>query len=337
MVTPLLRQLRRLFPGASLEVLCERGCAQILACNSRVDGMLHLKRGASAREFLGLAAELRRRAYDLVLDAQSLPKTALLARLSGAPRRCGFASHPLKDLCYTRPYRRLNNDYSALDRLKLLDRALDAPPEAAAESMIDFGDLVLEFPVTAEDEEAARRYCDTQFGHRPAAALFGVSRRAYKIWPPERLAELGDRLARRGFLPFLVYGPGEEEACGRIAALMREQVVRDYPMPSFPVLKEIIARCALYAGNDGGPKHLAALSGVPAVAVFGSVHPEHWTAPGDPRQRFVATHSDCRAVPTSGACHEARSLDEIPVEAVWEIIVEWMREGLVPDPAGVAG
>ena len=145
MVTPLLRQLRRLFPGASLEVLCERGCAQILACNSRVDGMLHLKRGASAREFLGLAAELRRRAYDLVLDAQSLPKTALLARRSGAPRRCGFASHPLKDLCYTRPYRRLNNDYSALDRLKLLDRALDAPPEAAAESMIDFGDLVLEF------------------------------------------------------------------------------------------------------------------------------------------------------------------------------------------------
>jgi ADP-heptose:LPS heptosyltransferase len=125
-------------------------------------------------------------------------------------------------------------------------------------------------------------------------------------------------LCEAGFQPFLVYGPGEEEPAQELAGHIGAAALVDYPLPAFPVLKEILARCALFVGNDGGPKHLAALSGLPTVTVFGRVHPESWTRPGDTTQRWVATASDTRRLPTTGPCLEARRLEEIPAESVWQ-------------------
>jgi hypothetical protein len=56
------------------------------------------------------------------------------------------------------------------------------------------------------------------------------------------------------------------------------------------------------------------------VAVFGHVHPENWTCPDDSTQRWVATASRTRAVPTRGVCTEAQALEDIPVDAVWEVV-----------------
>ncbi len=326
MATPMIRQLARRHPGARIDALTEPGSRPVLEHNPHLHGILTLSGGGNRLGALGLARELRRRRYDLVVDAQGLAKTAFLAAAARAPERIGFAGGRPHDRCYNRIYRRRNPDYSALDKLKLLQ-----------DPGIDLGDLRLEFPVSEEARRAGRRLAEEHFGERPVAALFGVSRRPYKVWPPERLAEIGDRLAGRGFLPFLVFGPGESEAAERVASAMRRPSARMDPPPDFPTLKEVLARCALFVGNDGGPKHLAALSGVPTVAVFGRVHPEAWTPPGDPRHRFVATRSDTRPLPTAGACTGAERIEEIPVESVWAEVEALLAAGFVPDPARDAG
>lgn len=324
MTTPLLRSLRKALPDARLDFLCEPAGRHVLEHNPRLDGIRLLPARATAVDLLDLGLDLRRSRYDWVIDCQGLPKTALLARLSGAPVRLGYGGRWWRPLLYTARYSRHNADYSALDKLRLLGRLLDkaqAPDER---------DLDLEFPVSPTARLEAEQFCRRWFGGQPSlpparlggpgrwpvAALFGVSRQAYKVWPPERLAELGRRLAECGLRPFLVHGPGEEEAA-RVLARQLDDALVDYPLPDFPVLKEILARCALFVGNDGGPKHLAALSGIPTVAVFGVVHPDSWTRPGDPTQRWVATAADTRALPSSAPCEEARHLEEIPVDSVW--------------------
>ena len=321
MITPVLRALQALHPEASLDVLCEPSGSLVLGHNPRVSALRLLPRKEGLAGWLDLVRELRAQRYDLVVDCQGLPSTALLAWLSGARVRLGFARDVLRNLLYTRPYDRRNTDYSALDKLKLLQ-----------DSRVDLEDLQLEFPVLEESRQAAEQFARERF-HAPVAALFGVSRRSYKVWPPEKLAVLGDRLAEVGYQPFLVYGPGEQEAARAIAARMTHEALVDYPMPDFGTLKEILARCALFAGNDGGPKHLAALSGVPSVTVYCHVHPESWTRPDDPRQRWVATASASRALPTQGPCEAVDTLAEIEVDTVWSRVEALARDGFIPFPA----
>lgn len=320
MVTPLLRALAARHPGAVLSVLCEPAGRMILEHNPRVSRLHVLPRKPRPTDLLSLVRELRAACYDLVVDCQGLPKTALLARLSGAPQRLGFARGTWRDHLYTRTYLRRNSDYSALDKLKLLQ-----------DPAVDLQDLDLEYPVSPAADTAAREFAE-RYLEPPVAALFGVSRRAYKVWPPEKLALLGDRLAAAGYQPFLVYGPGEQDTAREIAARMKHGALVDYPLPDFPTLKGILARCALFAGNDGGPKHLAALSGVPTVTVYGHVHPEAWTRPGDPRQLWVATAGHTRRRPTAGPCEAEERLEDIPVDAVWRKVIELANRGSIPNP-----
>jgi heptosyltransferase-3 len=333
MTTPLLRHLHRTFPSAQVDFLCEDMGLQLLEHNPRVRERLVLPSHATAVDLLDMGRELRSRRYDWVVDCQGLPKTVALARLSGAPVRVGFGGRWWRAAGYTHRYSRHNADYSALDKLRMLATALDA---GAAP---DGRDLALDFPVADASHRAAELFCRTWFHGKatlppalpggparwPVAALFGVSRQAYKVWPPEKLAEIGRRLQARGLWPFLVYGPGEEEAAGRVAQDLGPEALFDYPNPSLPVLSQVLARCALFVGNDGGPKHLAALSGIPTVALFGQVHPENWTRPGDSSQRWVATASRTRSVPTGGPCEEALRLEELSVEAVWRVVEEQVR------------
>ncbi len=114
MTTPLLRHLRATLPDARLDYLCEPGSRQVLEHNPLVDGIRLLPARATAVDLL-----------DWVIDCQGLPKTALLARLSGAPVRLGYGGRWWRPLLYTSRYTRMNSDYSALDKLRLLGRLLD--------------------------------------------------------------------------------------------------------------------------------------------------------------------------------------------------------------------
>jgi len=334
MTTPLLRHVRRTFPQARIDFLCEGMGELLLEHNPCVDEVLVLPSRATAVDMLDMALRLRSRRYDWVIDCQGLPKTTALALFSGASVRVGFGGRWWRRLGLNHRYTRHNADYSALDKLRLLGSVLDrcATPDGR--------DLDLDFPVSEDNRRRAEHFCRTWFqgaatlpparpggpARWPVAALFGVSRQAYKVWPPERLAEIGRRMADRGLQPFLVYGPGERQAASTVAEQLGPRALFDYPNPSLPVLKEVLARCALFVGNDGGPKHLAALAGIPAVAVFGRVHPENWTRPDDAGQRWVATASASRAIPTRGLCEEGLTLDSIGVERVWREVEDLARD-----------
>ena len=320
MITPLLRRLKQMHPEAEIDVLCESIGQQLLESNPHLRRVVVCPRSSGLRELSAMLKVLRARHYDWVIDAQALPKTAVLSLLTGAPKRSGFPRDMLRKLCYNHMVSQQGAEYSASEKLRL-----------SGEQRVLAKDLQLDFPLTGVDEAWAHNFA-REFFTRPVAALFGVSRRDYKKWPPAKLAELGDRLAERGFLPWLVYGPGEQRDAHAIAEMMTRDVLVDYPLPSFPQLCALLGHCALFAGNDGGPKHLAALQGVPTVCVFGHVHPECWTRPEDPGQRWVATHSDTREHPTHGPCLEVRELREIPVDAVWKQVEALLEEGLVKDP-----
>lgn len=101
-----------------------------------------------------------------------------------------------------------------------------------------------------------------------------------KCWPRPRWLELAAALAAAGRRLCVVVGPAEQE----------RDDPRGWQWPAgtaffadgTPVqLAERLLEVGLYVGNDSGPTHLAAMLGVPTVALFGPSDPAVWAPVGE--------------------------------------------------------
>lgn len=320
LTTPAVRQLKRIHPDAELDVLCEPRTAVVYRHHPHVRRCYLLPRPCGPREFIDLACRLWRRRYDMVIDPQSLPKTAVLARLTGARRRCGFHRRWLANrMTYTHPLRPgPPAEYTCISTLRLL-----------LDDRVDFADLRPDFYVGESERAEAERFRSHWF-RGPVVAVNVASRHEDRRWCPAKFAVVADRLEDCGFQTWLVYGPGEEPIARAVASHMRHRPLFEYPMVSFPVLKGIMEGCCLFVGVDGGPNHVAKACGVPSVTLFGRIHPEIWTAPDNPGQRFVGTRADARFHPvTRGRCVNVDLVPDIPADVVWEEIESLLDAGLV--------
>jgi heptosyltransferase-3 len=106
-------------------------------------------------------------------------------------------------------------------------------------------------------------------GVRPPAVHPGSGGRR-KCWPAERFAELIRGLGRR---VVMLRGPADDAACDALSALAPAVELAGLEVAQAGA---VLAECGLYVGNDSGLTHLAAGLGVPTVAVFGPTDPSVW-------------------------------------------------------------
>ena len=103
---PSLAAIRCALPRAEISWVVERRAAEILRDNPMLDRLIEIDTKAvrrwpvSGETLLAPRQQLRRlraSAFDVTIDFQGLLKSAAIARLSGAPRRYGFARHTLRE------------------------------------------------------------------------------------------------------------------------------------------------------------------------------------------------------------------------------------------------
>jgi hypothetical protein len=82
---PALGDLRRAFPGATIDLVMDPSWVAAAKASAPVDNVLALPPTVTARARFALS--LRRARYDLVIDLMSTPQTALLSRITGAKTR----------------------------------------------------------------------------------------------------------------------------------------------------------------------------------------------------------------------------------------------------------
>lgn len=303
---PALRLIRASFPAAHLAWIVEDLSYDLIANHPDLDEVIslprHELRTAIARPWrlprlvTRLSRRLRERRFDVTLDFQGSLKSALVAWLSGASRRVGFAAGHSRELSFVlanehvRPSgRRLNR----IERNVVLAEAIGARAEV----------ITLDLPETPDEGAAAAAILkDLVPDGMPAVILApGTSRRqAYKRWPAERYGRLASSLrGDPGVATLVAWGPGEEdlahsvlEASGGSVSLL--------PPTGLRVLAAVLRRVSLFVGADTGPMHLAWAVGCPVVALFG---------PTDPR--LNAPIGAGHAVLRRGDSMDALSVDEV--------------------------
>ena len=290
---PMAAMLRLALPGAQIDWVVERRWSELLCapesypvgeCSAGrplvnavhvVDTRgwrKHLLAAATRREFTVSVAAMRSAHYDEAMDVQGAAKSATVARLSGAAKIFGF-SDPREWPA------RLAYDVTIEPKAAhVIVRNL----EMATALLARMGHAVAELPVKPlaewlpRDLAAERRVEAALLSHgvaeEPLAVLNPGAGWGAKQWPEQRYGELAERLKARGLRVLLNYGPGEEPLVRRAA-----QYSHGAALPLFTSLGELVAllrRAHLFVGGDTGPLHMAALLGVPTVALFGPTDPE---------------------------------------------------------------
>ena len=123
-----------------------------------------------------------------------------------------------------------------------------------------------------------------------------------KCWPPANFHALASALQKRGWHTALLCGPVERErqlATGDLLAL--------HP-PDLHTLAGLLAKAALFIGNDSGPGHIAAAVGTPTLTLFGPTDPQIWAPCGKRSQVLQALAADITAIPTETAIDAAIAL-----------------------------
>jgi ADP-heptose:LPS heptosyltransferase len=322
MTTPAVAAVRAARPGARITYLTEAPAHHIFRHNPHVDEVLLHPRGRSPRELLGFLADLRRRRFDVVVDFFGNPRSALLTRLSGAPRRIGFDFRGRR--------------YAYTERIPLLGRqAYSTDHKAALVEPLGarVSDLVPQVYLSAlERRQVAERLAI--LGVRPEDFLVvvcPVSRRSYKTWPAARFAHLADILIERYAAKVLLYfGPGEEAFANAVRLEMVHRALPDFPVDDLLVMGALMERAHLFVGNDGGPRHFAIARGTPTLTVFGKDFPAAWTPPGQTLHRTVEHDPGCKSACTYPRCGQEciRDLAYETVEAALEAYLpELLRDG----------
>jgi ADP-heptose:LPS heptosyltransferase len=243
---------------------------------------VHLwKRTDGPAGFARVVREIRARRYPLALDLQRLQKSAVLARLSGAPRVVGFDRARTKEWSFLWTNERIPpgpRSEHMVEQYLSFARLLGVPEPRAVHRL----------PATPEAERRAAELL-AELGAPPVIVGLGASKPA-KRWPAERYGALARALADEGLAVCLIGGPGERDDA-RVAREAAGPRVRD--LVGQTSLVELAALCRgarLFVGGDTGPMHVAVASGLRAVVLFG---------PGDPRRTgpWGEGHRIVRVVP----------------------------------------
>lgn len=286
---PAFRKLKQKFPNAELHVLAAPSAKHLKSLEPSIDAIIPFE-FFNARSSLGqneLGDEkleaLRRKLlpydFDIAIDFRKHTETRMLLRYTGAKQTVGFDyqnQFPWLDICV---------QWEG-------DAAFVAKHQHISDDLISLVDAVT---AAGEHERSVKKRSD-DWSHRqvslvarlnkdgiyarPVVCVHPAAGNDFKQWPPAHFASLINLLvAVENVNVALIGGPDEMEITEEIIELFKtpSRVISLTGKLTLEELPYFIESCALFIGNDSGPKHLAAALGVPTIGIHsGIIDPIEW-------------------------------------------------------------
>ena len=159
----------------------------------------------------------------------------------------------------------------------------------------------------SEDARSWAQNTLRELGLRPGGRLIVVHPGAsgpYRVWPPERYAELLER-SKGWSTEFSCAGaPLIRKSSMRSAATLRLLLPRLNPGASVDRLGAILEQAALVVSNDSGPRHLAVALGRPSVAFMPRFQDREWKIYDDSRRSIVLQGNTPCSLCSEGVCQD---------------------------------
>ena len=279
---PALTEAAAARPELAFDWLVEPAFAEIPRWHGAVDQVIEapvrswrraplaaLRDGGPAR----LRRTLKARNYDLVIDAQGLIKSAVLASLAGGTR-IGMNARSAREAAAARFYHRRVEVPVGMHAVERLRRLLAAALDYSIDHSIDG---VIGSAIDSSLGNAMKGAAMPDYGLRGAhprgdeILLLHGTTWPDKHWPEAHWCALAASLAAQGHPIAVPWGNDEERRrAERIARAGRGELV---PRGDLTTLLGRLAKARGLVGVDSGLLHLAAAAGTPGIALYGPTDP----------------------------------------------------------------
>lgn len=313
---PAVTDAARAVPGIEFHWLVEEALQEVPAWHPAVTRVVPVAlrrwrrqwtRAWRAGELGRFRRSMRQDGYDLVIDAQGLLKSALPARLAGAPVAgydYGSIREPLASFFYHLRFA-VSRELHAIERIRrLFSLALGYP---RPETPPDYG-------LAAAGGERDRELIFLHGTTWPS-----------KHWPEDSWAELARLALAQGYRVRWPWYSAEERA--RAERLMGKAGGELLPKLDLTDLRDRLARAVGVVGVDTGLAHVAAAVGVPAVTLYGPTRTGLTGASGPAQRNLVADYPCAPCLRRTCSLPEETRLyppcfASLAPEKVWEALLE---------------
>jgi predicted lipopolysaccharide heptosyltransferase III len=286
LATPTLRAIKAARPDVRVTMMVNRGTEDVLSGNPDIDEIVVFDKGSLAAQWR-LIAGLRRRRFDTVIDLTDGDRSAFLSWISGAAVRIGFNDeHRWRGRCYTQ----------VAQPVPGVQHRIDRDLEVLKPISIQAGSKDLQLWLTPEEEDSADQLLD-QLGIQPSQSMVILqpgARYWFKAWPPERFAELADRLMSQYGCQVLIGGSDQDiDLAQEIRQMAKSRPIIMAGRTTIKQFSAIAKKSALFIGSDSGAMHIASAVGTPVVALFVPSSPAEWGPRGGATE-VIYKGLDCR-------------------------------------------
>jgi lipopolysaccharide heptosyltransferase II len=306
MSVPAVRAIKNGRPDIHVTIAAPDKIAPMWKLIPEVDAIIPLPEGS----LLSVVRLLKQQMpFDVAILFPNSLRVALESWLSGIPRRVGYRGHSrswLVDQIIREPRKPGPPEHHSLRFLRIA-RGCGAETERTSNVQRP----TLNVQLSDSDELSTINYQPLKIGLSPGAE-YGPAKR----WLPERFAETAAKITAQSSAQWILFGTKNDAAIGeQIAAAIGDHCVNRIGQTTLDQLIDELRRCRLLLTNDTGTMHLAALLGVPVVAIFGSTEPR-LTGPLGNGHTVLRHHVECspcflRECPIDFRCMKAVSADEV--------------------------
>ena len=322
MSVPAVRAIKNGRPDAQITIAVPAKIAPMWKLVPEVDAIISLPNGS----LLTTVSLLKRRpAFDVAILFPNSLRVALESWFGGIPRRIGYQGHRrrwLLNQIMREPRKPRPPEHHSLRFLRI-----------ARECGAETSNMEYRIPngKGANPHQTSNIQPSQGYGlagkHQTVIGLCaGAEYGPAKRWLPERFAEAAAKVSAQSSAQWILFGTKNDAAIGdQIAAAIGDRCVNRVGQTTLDQLIDELRECCLVLTNDTGTMHLAALLGVPVVAVFGSTEPS-LTGPLGNGHIILRHHVECspcflRECPIDFRCMKAVSAQEA-AEAVLSILEE---------------
>jgi lipopolysaccharide heptosyltransferase II len=303
MSVPAVRAIKRGRPDAHVTILAPENIAPMWKLISEVDEVLSLP-GKSLFAATRLIA--RQPKFDVAILFPNSLRVALEA--GRIPRKVGYRGHArawLLNQIVRESKRPRPPEHHAI-------RFLRIAADCGADVDLDGKIYNFALPQRTNGKQDTLGICP--------GAEYGPAKR----WLPERFAEVATEISARTKAKWRLFGTNKDKnISATIAKTLAENCIDRTGQTTMEELISELSDCRALLTNDTGTMHLAALLGVPVVAVFGSTEPA-LTGPLGNRHKIVRHHVECspcflRECPIDFRCMKEVTSQQV-IEAMMSIL-----------------
>ena len=270
-MTPLLNTIRKNFPAVEINISVLEKLIPIVKYNEDIDNIIPFDKKGKHKPvsgYLDYIKNLRNTNPEQVITLQDNPRLALLAFLSGAPKRIGFAGNKSRALFYSNPVKPHDEQHRVEYYLDI------ARNLSEVDHLFNDG---LKLNVSSKEKEWAAKKISKLYLKSKSQKIVGIhigGKWPTKRWPPEKFASLADKLKEDGIEVVLLGGPDDISDANLVEYNMQHNILNLAGQTSLLELAALLDHFDLFIGGDTGPMHMSVARGTKTLAIFGPT--EQW-------------------------------------------------------------